>query len=180
MPFLNSDDGFDDERLIRYLVGSLDDGETERFDELSIADESFATRLRAVEDDLVDAYVKGELAADIRDRFESRYLSAQAGRDKIRFAEALLVHQRKGSAFGADQGDSRPVKGSAPGARAVVRWGPLWAISAAATLVLAVGSYWFVGLSRVEAPPQPVDRPPAVEATQPSTPAGQRPPDALL
>ena len=101
MPFLNSDDVFDDERLMHYLVGSLDDGETERFDELSIADESFATRLRAVEDDLVDAYVKGELSADVRDRFESRYLSTQVGRDKIRFAQALLVHPRKGSAAGA-------------------------------------------------------------------------------
>ena len=54
----------DDERLVRYLVGALDDDEIERYDELSIADGEFAVRLQSVEDDLVDSYVRGELSGD--------------------------------------------------------------------------------------------------------------------
>jgi len=46
----------DDEMLVRYLVGTTTDEETEALDELSIVDESFAERLRAAEHDLVDAY----------------------------------------------------------------------------------------------------------------------------
>ena len=39
----------DDQLLVRYLVGSLPEDETERLDELSIADDQFAARLSAVE-----------------------------------------------------------------------------------------------------------------------------------
>jgi hypothetical protein len=42
------------------MVGALPDDETERLDELSITDPSFADRLNAVEYDLVDSYVRGE------------------------------------------------------------------------------------------------------------------------
>ncbi len=53
---------FNDQVLIRYLLGSLSEEEAERLDELGIADDAFAWRLRAVENDLVDGYVRGELS----------------------------------------------------------------------------------------------------------------------
>ena len=169
MAYKNAGDAYTDERLIRYLVGLLDDEASERLDELSIADDQFASRLRAVEDDLVDAYVRGELSAEIRDRFESRYLSAAAGQNKVRFAEALLAHQTRDSPFAA-------LTASGVEARAS-RWVPLWAMAAAAAvLLLAAVGYLVVGRTRVEAPRQ-AEAPranapprPGPEAVQPPLP----------
>src|SRR5260370_14859836 len=93
---LTHSDERDDQRLIRYLVGALSEDETERLDELSIADDRFAADLHAVEHDLVDAYASGTLVGDIRERFEMQYLSSPAGRAKVAFATALLRYQRSG------------------------------------------------------------------------------------
>jgi hypothetical protein len=81
----------DDERqLVRYLLGQLPEEEAERIDESSIADDDVAWRLRAVEDDLVDAYVTGNLDGDTRERFEAHYLASPKRREKVRFAAGLL------------------------------------------------------------------------------------------
>jgi hypothetical protein len=80
----------DDELVVRYLLSALTDAETECLDELSITDDAFAVRLRAVEQDLVDAYVKGELSGEAVALFRSRYLASPAQRKKVRFAEALF------------------------------------------------------------------------------------------
>ena len=82
----------DDELVVRYLLGALPATETECLDELSITDDAFVLRLRTVEQDLVDAYVKGELSGDTLARFRSRYLASPAQRRKVRFAQALFVH----------------------------------------------------------------------------------------
>ena len=82
---------YDEQLVIRYLLGYVPEAEAERLDELSVADEEFANRLAAVENDLVDAYVRGELAAQVRDRFQSHYLSSSRRREKLIFAEALLA-----------------------------------------------------------------------------------------
>src|SRR5256885_11449445 len=86
----------DDRLLIRYLVGSLGEDETERLDELSIADDRFAADLHAVEHDLVDAYAHGALTGDTRRHFELQYLSSPAGRAKVAFARALLRYPKTG------------------------------------------------------------------------------------
>lgn len=85
---------FDDQVLVRYLLGTLPEEEAERFDGLSIADDAFAWRLNAVEDDLVDGYVRGELSGENLARFKEFYLSSPKRLQKVEFAEAL-------SSFGA-------------------------------------------------------------------------------
>ncbi len=65
-----------DEILIRYLLGSSPEEETERLDALSITDAEFSLRLKAAENDLVDAYVKNELSTETVQRFESFYLAS--------------------------------------------------------------------------------------------------------
>jgi len=65
------DTPLDDQQLVRYLLGLLPPHEADRFDEASVVDDEVAARLRGVEDDLVDAYVRGTLAIDLRERFES-------------------------------------------------------------------------------------------------------------
>src|SRR5262245_5872489 len=66
-----------DKELQSYLLGLLPDEDAERLDELSIIDDQVAERLRIVEDDLVDAYVNGELTGATLERFESHYLASE-------------------------------------------------------------------------------------------------------
>src|SRR5947209_4000978 len=88
----------DDRLLIGYLVGSLTEQEAERLDELSVADDQVAADLHAVEHDLVDAYVRGELLGDTLRRFEAHYLSSPDARAKVTFARALLKYQERAAA----------------------------------------------------------------------------------
>lgn len=115
----------DDPALVRYLLGQAPEAETERLDELSIADEAFALRLRAVEHDLVDAYAGGELTGDTLAAFKAQYLSSPSGLAAVEFAQALRGYQ------------PAAMPGRAP-ASAARRWPlPPWGLAAAATLVLA-------------------------------------------
>src|SRR5262245_16757304 len=86
---LSSASGPDDRTLQRYLLGALTVEETEQLDELSIVDSEFALRLGAVEHDLVDSYVKGELSGEALDRFKSHYLPVSVRRGKVDFAETF-------------------------------------------------------------------------------------------
>jgi hypothetical protein len=80
----------DDRQLEHYLLGLLSEEETQRVDELSIVDGGVAWRLRAVENDLVDAYVRGELAEDSMRLFAAHYLLSPRRREKVLFAERFV------------------------------------------------------------------------------------------
>jgi hypothetical protein len=80
---------YSDQLVIDYLLGSLAEEEAERLDELSLTDDEFAARLQSVENDLVDAFARGELRGPRLERFNSFYLSSPARREKVRFASAF-------------------------------------------------------------------------------------------
>jgi hypothetical protein len=117
----------DDERLSRYLLGALPDDETQRLDELSITDASFADRLNAVEYDLVDSYVKGQLSDDTLARFKSRCLSSPAMRDKVKVAESFAAYRRRSPGLGRRSFRTESL--------------PRWALAAAASLALVAAGY---------------------------------------
>jgi hypothetical protein len=85
----------DTQLLIRYLLGSLEEGQAERLDELSVVDDDFAWRLKAVENDMVDAYVRADLSGETLDRFRSFYLSTHKRRGRVEFARVLLAFTDK-------------------------------------------------------------------------------------
>ena len=115
----------DDQCIIPYLLGAPD----ERLDELAVADDDFGARLAAAENDLVDAYVRGELSPESRERFESFYLTSEERREKVRFAEAFLLWS---SAIPAPADARRRPHG---------RWPvPRWALGLAACLALLVSA----------------------------------------
>jgi hypothetical protein len=120
----------DDEMLVRYLVGTTTDEETESIDELSIGDEAFALRLRAVEHDLVDAYASGELSGDVLEHFTSHYLSSPAGRTKVDIATTLRAYRGTGAA-------TRDSHVFAP--HDATWWSRKW-LAAVAALLLAIGA----------------------------------------
>jgi hypothetical protein len=84
---------FGDTQLMQYLLGSLSPEESERLDELSLTDDDIAWRLRAVENDLVDAYVRAELTGTTLQNFRAFYLASPKRREKVAFAEELLRFQ---------------------------------------------------------------------------------------
>src|SRR5262249_41536128 len=87
---LSHETRYSDEQLARYLLQLLPEDDIERLDEMSIADEEIAWRLRVVEDDLVDAYVRGSLTGETLKQFEAIYLSSARRRRKVQFAGNFL------------------------------------------------------------------------------------------
>lgn len=132
-------DAAHDDELIRYLLGELPEDDEERLDEQSVVDDEFASRLRLVEDDLVDAYTRGALTAERKRRFEAFYLASPRRRDKVAFARRLQ------QAVEGDMAQAAP-SGATPSRRN--RWIP-WALAAAVALCLGTGA--LVQHARVQA-----------------------------
>src|SRR5579864_6383885 len=134
---------YDDRLLTRYLLGALSPEETERLDELSIVDDEFASRLNAVENELVDAYVRNELPEIDVQKFRSFYLSSAKRRQKAEFAETLhgfkkpLVHPAKmAETAPAAHAETQPVR--PPPSLFAVR---PWAFAAIGLAVALVSGY---------------------------------------
>ena len=78
-----------EQMLVKYLLGSVSEKESEQLDEMSVTDDDFAERLRDAENDLVDAYVRGELSGETLASFKSHYLNSARRKNKVTFAETL-------------------------------------------------------------------------------------------
>ncbi len=122
---------YDEQQVIQYLLGCASDEETAHLDELSITDDEFASRLRSAENDLVDAYVRGELEGQTLQQFKSFYLASPSRLEKVRFAEVLATLTDPSSA-------SIQLR---PTARRVWTWTFSWSIAAAALLLLMATVY---------------------------------------
>ena len=146
-----------DEELERYVLGLLPDEATERLDEASIADDEVAARLRNVETDLLDSYIRGQLAGPTLERFEAYYLMSPRRREKLRVAARFV----------------RALDRSVPRER--MRWNERIArpirvagFVAAAALVVVVSGVIF------SPPVRPLDKPaPATSSTRAVSPPAQ-------
>lgn len=74
----------------RYLLGLLPEPEQVALEERFFEDGEILNEMRAVERDLVDAYVRGQLAPDEKSVFESHYLSVHRHAERVAFARDLL------------------------------------------------------------------------------------------
>jgi hypothetical protein len=144
--------GPDDEQLTRYVLALLPDAEIERLDEASIVDTEVASRLRIVENDLIDSYVRGTLTGEVLERFESYYLSSPRRREHVRFATRFVgaVDRAAARADATDGGvaveGSTPEDGAGPApARSRFAWMPSSSklTSLAAVLLVACGALLF-------------------------------------
>ena len=155
-----------DQLIIQYLLGSLPEKEAERMDELAVADDNFFWRVRSVENDLVDQYVKGELSADKLERFRTHYLSSPLRRENVKFAQTL------GRAL-----EQSPETRRSWFAFPVVI--PRWAFAASAALALLVLSYLAYDDLRAREQLRQV-RPVAGPVPTQATPAPERPAPAVV
>ena len=92
------DQPYDDRFLAQYLLGALPADDADIVDVLCISDEDMAARLAAIENDLVDAYVRGDLSPEDLGAFKSFYMASPHRRQKVEFAAALLAVEKKRAA----------------------------------------------------------------------------------
>ena len=86
----------DDFRVITdYLLKALPEEELEQLDELSVTDDEFVAKLRMVENELIDSYVRGNLTEKRLEQFKAAYLYGADRRQKVDFAHALQAFGKK-------------------------------------------------------------------------------------
>jgi hypothetical protein len=76
--------------LLRYLLGVLPVDEAEPIEGASIVDDDIAARLNAMERDLIDNYIRGEMEGSSLTKFKSWYLSSPLRAQKVEAARAIL------------------------------------------------------------------------------------------
>ena len=81
------------ENLIRkYLLGELTEADQAALEQELLIDRGKFDRVWAVENELVDSYVRGEMSRAERKRFESHYLASPLHRERVAIAESFLTN----------------------------------------------------------------------------------------
>jgi hypothetical protein len=75
--------------MMRYLLGDVSDEERVRLEEYYFVDDDAFEQLSALEDELIDDYIRGELAEPQRKQFELHFLNSAERRQKLAFAESF-------------------------------------------------------------------------------------------
>jgi hypothetical protein len=147
----------------RYLLGLLPEADAEALEADYLGDPDMFSRVRGVEDDLLDDYAAGRLTRDETGQFESRYLPSPYQRRRVTAARALRLAAGEGRA---------PVAG-AP--RRIPWRGPL---ALAAGLFVAVAVAIALRPGRPAAVATAPVRPPTPAAAPPSGPPATPSPEA--
>ena len=129
-----------DERIIRYLLGELNDREQTELEDACFSDDAFFEHVSAVETELIDAYVREELPPGARERFEKRCMNSPRQVERIEFARRLLREQRMTAAGKVKRSGWRHTHWVPPKLRRPILAIPLAVI----TLVIAVSVAWWV------------------------------------
>jgi hypothetical protein len=130
--------------MIRYLLGELSGGDQSALELEFFSDSETFDQVWAVENDLIDAYVRNRMPRRQRELFERHYLQSPKHRERVALARMLLKT--------ADQPTPAPITSSEP---AVSWWnklleslrGPnliLAGAMATAMLLLALGATWLL------------------------------------
>jgi hypothetical protein len=129
--------------ITRYLLGQASAEECAELEDQYLRDDDMFEEIVAAENDLIDAYVRGNLAAAERTRFEVSFLSIPERRERVEFAKSLM---RAGSAEKVSA-----ARGGKPGGGWYVwqtlRPGPRWA-AAIVLLAVAAGLSWMAVANR--------------------------------
>jgi hypothetical protein len=129
----------------RYLLGELSEADQTAFEEELLIDRGKFDQARAIENELIDSYVRGDMSHARRERFESHYLASSLHRERVKIATALLTHIDQAAGEKAEAGE----KGTAATWR---RWHPLRASSPVFGATLAIALLLLISFvwSRVE------------------------------
>jgi anti-sigma factor RsiW len=85
----------DERQLIGYLLGELPEEDQTLVEEQFLRDPEYFEHLQAVEEELNDAYVRGELSGPEREQFERRVSASPEWKQRVEFARALYAVGRE-------------------------------------------------------------------------------------
>jgi anti-sigma factor RsiW len=136
-----SSEPMDDLLLVQYLLGNLSPEEQARIEDRTFADPDYLATLQAVEVDLIDAYVNGELSPADRRGFERQFLVSPERRKKVAFARDLAHVAAEAKAVEASP--ALRVSAWQSFLRAVRGWNPALQFAAGlAVVILLAGVSW--------------------------------------
>jgi hypothetical protein len=165
-------DPHNDEVIVHYLLGELPEEKQTELEERYFADDELHDRVRAVETELAEAYVRGELGARDRERFEARLAASPRLGERVAFVRALLKVL-------PEPEEARPASPAPSRWAALLGAVRLWPAGlriamAAAAALLVLGGLWVV--YRAWRTPE---RPPEQAGPGQNAPPGEapRPPD---
>ncbi len=75
--------------IARYLLGELPEEQQVEIEDRAFQDKDYLASITAVENDLIDEYVRNELSETDRRKFEDRFLASAERRKRVEFAKAL-------------------------------------------------------------------------------------------
>jgi anti-sigma factor RsiW len=84
-----------EEQMVRYLLGELPPQDALAVENNYFENEEYFELIQALENELIRDYVRGEMAPDLRGRFEARYRSSKELAKKIEIAQAILAESAK-------------------------------------------------------------------------------------
>src|SRR5262245_13383368 len=87
---MNMGEPADQQAVFSYLLNELSEEQVIRFEERCFSDPSLFLVVSAIEDELIEEYVRGSLSPERRVRFEQHYLATAARRDRVDFTRDLL------------------------------------------------------------------------------------------
>ena len=162
-----------DSRLTDYLLGRLPPDEASQIEERYLSDPAFHDEVRAAERELIDQYVRGEVADP--GELERRFRSSPRRQQRLAFARALSQSLSGTAAERARAAGLDPIARASSWRRLFGARPLLWQ-AAAAVVVLVVGVWLLAGDEPGQAPTQP--RAPTSETArdpEPRAPGGVTP-----
>jgi hypothetical protein len=164
-----------EEPLVQYLLGRMSERERLELEERLFRDEDLDEELLVTTEDLVCAYLAGELREDDRLRFEGHFLASPENREQLASMRDFLTAMDRVS-----EEDTPAVKDRPAGSRAR-------ALAAAAAVALAFGLVvamaarrWGQGAEQAAATPLPVAPATPSAQTRPEPPMPRVPPPAAV
>src|SRR5262249_8692169 len=76
----------------RYLLGELAEADHSTLEQELLIDRGKFDQAWAIENELVDSYVRGEMLHADRERFEGHYLASPLHRERVAIAESFLTN----------------------------------------------------------------------------------------
>jgi hypothetical protein len=87
-----------EEFIARYLLGDLPEEQQVEIENRAFSDQGYQRNITAVENDLIDEYVRRELSDTQRRQFEDRFLASADRRRRVEFARTLATVVSEASA----------------------------------------------------------------------------------
>ncbi|MBO0798375.1 MAG: hypothetical protein J2P31_06090 [Blastocatellia bacterium] len=84
-------DHHNDQRIIQYLLNELPEEDQVRFEDEYLEDDALFEQVRAVEEELIEDYVRGRLTERVRRLFERHYLASEQRRARLESARQLIL-----------------------------------------------------------------------------------------